>query len=384
MKAIKYILFFYLVVFFSVTAQAKKDKLRIGAILPLSGKYSDIGVRVMNTIQLTIFELDNLDIEIYPYDTKSSKEGAKNAYLNARKKNLNIFIGPITSESLEEIKNLKDFQNSFFFSFSNKETKIPSNVLNFGVNLSSEIKALDSFLKKRSDKIVYFAKENNFSKLTLEQLKSKVKIKKKYFYKNFNEIKLRSLQATNFNYRNKKHLDQIKRLKATGDEGDANYAKELEKHDTREGVTYRRVFIPNYKNELIASISFFDFYDVNYKTVQFITLNQWFNKNLLLEPSLENIIFPSINLNAFEKLNKKYKKVYGSNIENIEILAFDIVPLIASTWFNKKENYLRIEDFQKSTFKGEIGKFRIEKNKVNHELQLYKIKKGKFIKVKKT
>jgi len=32
MKAIKYILFFYLVVFFSVTAQAKKDKLRIGAI----------------------------------------------------------------------------------------------------------------------------------------------------------------------------------------------------------------------------------------------------------------------------------------------------------------------------------------------------------------
>ena len=48
------------------------------------------------------------------------------------------------------------------------------------------------------------------------------------------------------------------------------------------------------------------------------------------------------------------------------------------------ENYLRIEDFQKSTFKGEIGKFKIEKNKVNHELQLYKIKKGKFIKVKKT
>ena len=133
MKAIKYILFFYLVVFFSVTAQAKKDKLRIGAILPLSGKYSDIGVRVMNTIQLTIFELDNLDIEIYPYDTKSSKEGAKNAYLNARKKNLNIFIGPITSESLEEIKNLKDFQNSFFFSFSNKETKIPSNVLNLSL-----------------------------------------------------------------------------------------------------------------------------------------------------------------------------------------------------------------------------------------------------------
>ena len=86
MKAIKYILIFYFVIFFTVSAHAKKDKLRIGAILPLTGKYSDIGVRVMNTIQLTIFELDNLDIEIYPYDTESSKGGAKDAYLKAREK----------------------------------------------------------------------------------------------------------------------------------------------------------------------------------------------------------------------------------------------------------------------------------------------------------
>ena len=165
MKAIKYILIFYLVIFFTVSAHAKKDKLRIGAILPLTGKYSDIGVRVMNTIQLTIFELDNLDIEIYPYDTKSSKGGAKDAYLKAREKNLNIFIGPITSESLEEIKNLKDFQNSFFFSFSNKETKIPSNVLNFGVNLSSEIKALDGFLKKEVIKLFILLKRTIFQNL---------------------------------------------------------------------------------------------------------------------------------------------------------------------------------------------------------------------------
>ena len=125
MKAIKYILIFYLVVFFTGSAHAKKDKLRIGAILPLTGKYSDIGVRVMNTIQLTIFELDNLDIEIYPYDTKSSKGGAKDAYLKAREKNLNIFIGPITSESLEEIKNLKDFQNSFSSHLAIKKQKYP-------------------------------------------------------------------------------------------------------------------------------------------------------------------------------------------------------------------------------------------------------------------
>ena len=76
------------------------------------------------------------------------------------------------------------------------------------------------------------------------------------------------------------------------------------------------------------------------------------------------MIFPSINLDAFKNLNKKYKKIYGHDIQNLEILAFDMIPLIASTWFNKKENYLQISDFQNFTFKGKIGKFKIMQNKV--------------------
>ena len=141
--------------------------------------------------------------------------------------------------------------------------------------------------------------------------------------------------------------------------------------------------MPSFNYELIASISFFDFYDADYRSVQFITFNQWFNKKLLIEPSLENLIFPSINLESFKNLNTKYKKIYGHDIQNLEILAFDMIPLIASTWFNKKENYLQISDFQNFTFKGKTGSFKIMQNKANYNLNLYKIKKSKFVKLKK-
>ena len=262
----------------------------------------------MNTIQITIFELDNLDIQIYPFDTKSSNLGAKEAFIKARQKNLNIFVGPITSDTLNSLVEIDGFQKSFFFTFSNKENKVPSNVINFGVNLSSEIEALEGFLKSRKDKIIFFGRDNYFTKIAFEKVKNNVKIKEKYLYKNFKEINSLSLKATNFSYRNKKHLNEIKRLKASGDESDANFAKELEKHDTREGVSFKRVFMPSFNYELIASISFFDFYDADYRSVQFITFNQWFNKKLLIEPSLENLIFPSINLESFKNLNTKYKK----------------------------------------------------------------------------
>ena len=107
----------------------------------------------MNTIQITIFELDNLDIQIYPFDTKSSNLGAKEAFIKARQKNLNIFVGPITSDTLNSLVEIDGFKNlSFFFTFSNKENKVPSNVINFGVNLSSEIEALEGFFEKKSER----------------------------------------------------------------------------------------------------------------------------------------------------------------------------------------------------------------------------------------
>ena len=49
----------------------------------------------------------------------------------------------------------------------------------------------------------------------------------------------------------------------------------------------------------------------SYKNVEFVTLNQWFNKTILIEPSLKNIIFPSIDYKNFQELNAKFKDNYN-------------------------------------------------------------------------
>ena len=174
---LKFIIIFIFICFLSKSSYAQKSELKIAALLPLSGKYADLGKRILNTIQITIFELDNLDIQIYPFDTKSSNLGAKEAFIKARQKNLNIFVGPITSDTLNSLVEIDGFQKSFFFTFSNKENKVPSNVINFGVNLSSEIEALEGFLKSRKDKIIFFGRDNYFSKIAFEKLKKNIFIK---------------------------------------------------------------------------------------------------------------------------------------------------------------------------------------------------------------
>ena len=100
-------------------------------------------------------------------------------------------------------------------------------------------------------------------------------------------------------------------------------------------------------------------------------------KKYLNEPSLENVIFPSINFKAYQELNQKYRKNFDRDIYHLEVLTFDMIPLIAATWFSSKEERFKTSMFN-GTYKGKSGNFSIKENKANRTLILYKIEKKKF------
>ena len=183
-----------------------KSELKLGALLPLSGEHALLGNNIYNSILITIFELENLRIKIIPLDTQSSKSGTKKAFQKGLDEQVDIFIGPIFFDTLSEIKNLEGFKNKIFFSFSNTENNILPNVINFGINLSSQISALEKVFNQ-NERYIFFGDNSNFSKKVSEKVKKlKSKRSQTVVYKNFRDIGIKAKQVTNFNYRNKKHL----------------------------------------------------------------------------------------------------------------------------------------------------------------------------------
>ena len=367
-----------------------KSELKLGALLPLSGDHALLGNNIYESILITIFELENLRIKIIPLDTQSTKSGAKIAFEKGLSEKVDIFIGPIFYDTFSEIKNLNGFKDKIFFSYSNNENNNLPNVINFGINLSSQINALDKVFNQ-NERFIFFGDNSNYTKKVSEKVKKfKSKRARTVFYKNFKDIGLKTKQVTNFNFRNKKHLREIKRLEKIQKEKEiektedaalhAKYIENMKKHDTLDKVKFRKVFLSSYNEELIASMSYFDFYDANYKDVQFITLNLWFEKKYLNEPSFENIIFPSINYKAYQELNEKYQKNFNRDIYHLEVLTFDMIPLIATTWFGSKEQRLKASNFNGS-YKGKTGNFTIKENRANRNLILYKITDKKFKKI---
>ena len=382
----KFLIKFFLLSFFwlnlTFASESKNQSLRIAAILPLTGDYQEIGKKILKTFELTIFELSNVDITLLPFDNQGTKSGTKFSFQELQNHKVDIVLGPIFMENLLSISNEENFSKYIFISLSNNNITLPKNVISFGINIDSQLSAIKSILNEKKTKI-FFSDNSLFSKLVLKKIEDlKTPISAKYHYSDFNEINEKSKIATSYYYRNKKLKDLISETKKSNSPQDLEKLKVLEKLDTIGGVNYQQVIIPAFDDDLISIVSFFDYHDVNYKDATFITLNQWFNKKILNEPSLQNIIFPSINYTNFKDLNSKLLKYYNLEISNLEILAYDTIPLLASIWFNKKESVFAIEDFIGKEFRGKSGIFKINSlNFAERNLDLYQVKNKEFVKI---
>ncbi len=380
---IKFFLLSFLLLNLTIAANSKNQSLRIGAILPLTGDYQELGNKILKTFELTIFELSNVDVTLIPFDNNSTEAGTRFAFKELQTQRVDIVLGPIFMKNLLSITQEENFSKYIFISLSNNNVGLPSNVITFGINLDSQILALSSTINDKNKKKIFFADNSEFSMNVLKRIEEiKIPLSSKYQYSNFDEISEKAKMATSYNYRHKKLLNLIAELKKSDNSNDQAKVKSLEKKDTLGGVGYQQIIVPLFDDDLISVVSFFDYYDVNYKEATFVTLNQWFNQKLLLEPSLQNIIFPSINYANFQELNKKLKENYNIEISNIEILAYDIIPLLVSSWYDKKNDFFSTEDFVGKEFRGKSGIFKINnQNYADRKLDLYQIKNKSFVKI---
>ena len=134
--------------------QFDQDKIKIGVLVPLSGENKEIGISILNSVRMAITNINDKKIEVYPKDNKSNP---KLTFIGAKQlesEGINLVIGPVFHENLEVLDRLP---NLTFISLTNKTNNIPNNVISLGINATSQINTILSFLKKKK------IKKNNFS-----------------------------------------------------------------------------------------------------------------------------------------------------------------------------------------------------------------------------
>ena len=363
----------------SLVANENDGKLRVGLLAPFSGENKNLGESLLLSTQLALNEIDNNDIIIIPRDSGSDdKEKLNLAIKEIIASGSKIVIGPATSTYFNEIKKYK---NTIFISLSNKEPKISNNLINIGISLESQLKALEKLLiKEKKKRTVILYPKNEYEKFIDEKIKSiKLKNYKVFKYNPDPRVLTGEIEKlTNYKQR-KKNLEKRKNiLEKKDDEQAKRELKTLEKLFTLGSVDFDSVIIIDFGNSLKSVLSSLVYTDVDDTNVLISTVNQWFDESILRENLVKNLYFPSVNMKQFKKYNEKYFKSFGVKPNEITILAYDALGLINYVW-KKNKGINTINDFFiKEKIKGKIGTFEFKEKKVSQILKIYKTDNNKF------
>ena len=380
-KFIKFILFLTLAFQPSLGVVFAEEKIKIGLLVPLTGKNSEIGQSITKAVRLAINQINNSSIEIIPKDTASSPEITLRSAKELDYLGVKIVIGPVFNENLIYLDELNEL---IFLSLTNKNNNKSKNIINAGINATSQLNAIKRFIELKDIKKTIFLTPDVSYKNEIKQAisHSKIKIIKNHIY-NTDPTKLTDQIeiVTDYEARKQNLADEVKRLEESDEINKEKLIERLKKNDTLGDVKFDSVVIADFDESLKSVTTSLLYTDISPKKKYFITLNQWFDESLLKEKSLLPLYFPSINKKNYENFSSNYFEKYNQYPNQLSFLSFDLVGLVYYLIL-QNDSIINEKIFTKKTlFRGRVGIFEIKNNKINHILNFYKVENEEFKKI---
>ena len=380
-KIIKIILLLNLTFSLFIGGVFAEEKIRIGLLVPLTGKDSEIGQSIIQSIRLAINQINNLSIEIIPKDTASNPEVTLKSAKELNKLGVKIVIGPIFNENLVYLDEVSEIT---FLSLTNKRDNGSKNIINAGINATSQLNAIKKFIKlEKIKKTIFLIPDVEYKDEVKQAIsESKIKVMKSYVY-NTDPTKLTQQieKITDYKRRKQNLEDEIKRLDESDEDNKERLIERFKKKDTLGSVKFDSLIIADFDESLKSVTTSLLYTDILPKKKYFITFNQWFDESLLIETSSQPLYFPSINKKNYEIFSSKYFEKYNQYPNQLSFLSFDLIGLV---YYLIIQNELIVDKkifTKKNLFKGKVGIFEIKNNKINHILNFYKVEDDNFKKV---
>tara|TARA_B100001121_G_scaffold267592_1_gene250972 strand:- start:3130 stop:4290 length:1161 start_codon:yes stop_codon:yes gene_type:complete len=385
MKKIFQLFLIFLLIFPTTFSKAisSEEKIKIGLLVPMTGDNKELGELIIKSTRLALKDIDSDEIEIYPKDSGSNPTQSLKSASEFERMGVKIVIGPIFYKSLIY---LDEVDQITFLSLTNKTIDLPKNVISSGINATSQLNTIKKFIEENEiKKTIFLTPKLDYKNEIQKAIKqSKIKIFKHHdFDTEPTKLTQQIEKITNYKIRKQNLIDEIERLEESSldEEDKKRKIEKLKKRYTLGKLNFDSVIISDFNESLKSVITSLLYTDVSPKYNYFITFNQWFDESLLNEKTIQPIYYPSINKNNLDLFKSKFFNEFKEYPNHLSLLSYDLVGLIY--YLSYKDNLLELDKLfkKKSSFKGKIGIFDIEKNKINHRLNFYQIDNGNFIKI---
>jgi ABC-type branched-subunit amino acid transport system substrate-binding protein len=344
-------------------------KTKVGIFVPMSGKHKDLGTSIINAATISLFDNDNdNNIELVFIDSTSDPENVKDAFKKVVDEEIKIVIGPIFSQSAQEIANIARKNEIIAISLSNNadlanNISEDGGVFIAGMLVESQIDKIVSYAilqGKKSFSII--APNNQYGQIVSQIYKKIVRDRDGLFINSsYYSSREKNLDKKISNILNSflipEHLqDGRNRLKkdAIISDNDRIYSDVI--------------LIPESGKKLSMIAEAINRLNIDEREYQIIGTSQWDDISTLNNKNLIGAWFASPKNEDFRRFEKVYYKNFEKFPPRISSIAYDSLRAIAKLVKEKNEQAPNFKDFINYSesgvngFKGIDGLFRFLPN----------------------
>ena len=374
--------FIFLTIFFiNFNVSSAEEKIKIGVLVPMTGANKELGQLIIKSTRMALEDINTNILEIYPKDTASDPNQTLKSAGEFIEMGIDIVVGPIFHKSLLY---LDELENITFLSLTNKIVDLPKNVISSGINASSQLNTIKKFIKTNNlKKTIFLMPKQNYEKEVKKAIKnSNIKLYKTHLYNTEpTQLTKQIEKITNYKIRKQNLADEIRRVENSDLPDKEKQIEKLNKRYTIGNLKFDSIIISDFDESLKSVVTSLLYTDVSPKNKQIITFNQWFDESLMNEKTLQPIYYPSINKKNLDNFNKKFFNKFKEQPNHLSLLSYDLIGLIY--YLSLKNDMAELDKLfkKKNSFKGKIGIFDIQNNKINHRLNFYEVNDGSLKKI---
>ncbi|PPR16664.1 MAG: hypothetical protein CFH33_00568 [Alphaproteobacteria bacterium MarineAlpha9_Bin3] len=274
--------------------------IKIGILLPFSGKNKKLGRSISNALEMALFETKSENIELIFKDSGDDLDSATKASKELEKEGAAIIIGPVFSFQASEIRKIIR-EDIPIFSFTNDESVKSKGLWSLGFSPKQQIETIfQEMINHSVSTISIIVPENIYGDIILQASRK--------------ESILKNIKINQIYRYNKKARDF------------SDFSKYLNKDNSLVNEGLLIIASGKQLKEISSRAQYRGF---NPKETKYFGISGWNDAEILGEPSLLGGHFVAPQQLSYETFVSRYFKLYDMVPNEISGLGYDILALLS-------------------------------------------------------
>ena len=320
----------------SITTIELGGPVKVGLLLPLSGRYARIGEAMLNAAQLALFDVAEEDFQLVVRDTGGTPEGAAAAARGALAENVRLILGPLFSTSVAAMAEEARLAQVPVVTFSNDLTIAAPSVYVMGLAPQPQIERLIAYAAGQGlSRFAVMAPSSPYGQAVISAAQAAaqryaVSLSRVVSYPpDAQDLSLEVRSLADYDQRHQALLAERRLLAARGDDAAKLALRRLDGLETLGKPDFDAVILPEAGKRLQVLAPSLAFYDVDPAEVRFMGTSLWDDPTLGKEPSLLGGWFTAPSRALWQTFAERYKDLFGAAPPRVTSLAYDATALAA-------------------------------------------------------